>query len=459
MEQLEEEEKHGSCKYYDRLIAIGGRPSAPINPDPDPCPSWKTGINKQYHALDYLLNESGRAYRELQQWKDFRSHRQMSRRSLEDFNKYKERIRRFEQEKGIEWTVQLQLELEQQTKLNEWREYYIYEYRKRDRLQVRYERAQLEMKEAQEKLKVAALNGSKISDTILKARSEESLRYDKKMEEAREELRSAQKRLKEMEASESHGAIESARSGLEEAQKRLEVAKSDEMEQLVNEWKRKGMENGVEHAIRGLSGASLDLEALDSRLKWIAGEFPKIAVEIQRSRQDQDKGLTRLSNEVASENRQHPRKSARHRGNFAPFQPALGPFSARVSKVTQRKGDAPNRGQNATLQRMLQSEKHADGDQQQSISKRAAVPLPSDSGPVHSRHPLSSRPLRRSVRIRERTEKLRALASDPKVESHPVHKLAKPTSRHITFPAGHCGKPQGVSKTKSRRATVKRNHG
>jgi len=94
------------------LKDLGGRPSAAVNPDPD-----------------RQSDEAERVFTELQRWRWFRYRQRRVRASLERFERYTDDVLRYAQEEKIEWTVNLQLDLEQQTKLDEWKEYYIFEGR------------------------------------------------------------------------------------------------------------------------------------------------------------------------------------------------------------------------------------------------------------------------------------------------------------------------------------------
>lgn len=120
----------GVYRTYNNLKAMGGRPSASINRDPGPCDPSKSDIGKEYHVSDHWERERIRLRDELERWRNFRKHQKQVRRDSESFEKYIEDVSEHIREAGIEWTVQLQRRPGLQRKLDEWKEYYIYEQRR-----------------------------------------------------------------------------------------------------------------------------------------------------------------------------------------------------------------------------------------------------------------------------------------------------------------------------------------
>ena len=102
---------------------MGGRPSAPITLDPGPCPPSKSESD---HLRYHIVDQDDRMDYELGLWEDFREYQKGVRRP-EEFEKYVENVREHRQDTGIEWDVELREE--RQTKLDEWKEYYLYELR------------------------------------------------------------------------------------------------------------------------------------------------------------------------------------------------------------------------------------------------------------------------------------------------------------------------------------------
>ncbi|KAF2191255.1 hypothetical protein K469DRAFT_367718 [Zopfia rhizophila CBS 207.26] len=159
---------------------MGGRPSREINPDPGPCPASKSDIDKRYYISDHWHREAGQIEREMKRWLDFRWQQFKMRENSKKFNKYKEAVHNYREEKGIDWAVELQLD--RQTKLDEWREYYIYEHRKRRALEKALDRAKRELKPAKERMRKAKRNRSVgVPETVLSKRAAEMVRYREKI--------------------------------------------------------------------------------------------------------------------------------------------------------------------------------------------------------------------------------------------------------------------------------------
>ena len=137
-----EEEIAAIYRTYNRLKKMGGRPSAPINPDPGPCDPSKSAIDKEYHISDHWHGERNRVGEEMRRWVEFRKHQERVRGDQESFEKYIEDVSKHIRDAGIKWTVQLQRKPEQQRKfrVDNWKEYYIYEHRKRRGLEKNLER-------------------------------------------------------------------------------------------------------------------------------------------------------------------------------------------------------------------------------------------------------------------------------------------------------------------------------
>ena len=123
-EVFEIRSKKRTYELYDSLIQKGGRPTAPINPDPgeiDP-----TDSQAPIHGLNHWTNEETRIEKELLFWKAFRRKQSQVRRSPEEFNAFKKSILEFSHEKELSWDLMLNIRADEQPLKTEWFEYYFY---------------------------------------------------------------------------------------------------------------------------------------------------------------------------------------------------------------------------------------------------------------------------------------------------------------------------------------------
>jgi hypothetical protein len=112
-------------KYYQQLIDRGGRPSQPIKPiGPCPPPTYDDMFTRYCdHCANHWDVEINRAMAELEAWTSFFRYRASARKPAK-LESYKSYIHKHLRTEGFSWTIELQLE--RQTKLDEWREYYLY---------------------------------------------------------------------------------------------------------------------------------------------------------------------------------------------------------------------------------------------------------------------------------------------------------------------------------------------
>lgn len=268
---------------YKELKDMGGRPSRAVNPDPGPC--HKSEKDKRYHVSDHWSREAGKFERELNRWLDFRWLQFKKREDSKVSDKYQEAIHKYQGKNRIGWVVELQLD--RQTKTDEWKEYYIYEHRKRLPLERELEQAKRELEPREEEMRKAERNGSVGVDWS--SRAEELVRYDEKISRAQKEVDIAQKRLNVLSVEkppltvEKDSMITQAEEDLESAQKRLESQKSEELEQLNKEVERTTAQARLRDQQRKVDSVNTRLKRLDTLLEWIAGQFTEIAMEYASS--------------------------------------------------------------------------------------------------------------------------------------------------------------------------------
>ena len=449
----------------------GGRPSREINPEPGPCPPSKSDIDKEYHVEDHWCAEEGRTKKELARWEKFREYQESHRDSAEIFDKYKDRVSKFQQEKGIEWTAELQQDWQTQSQLVEWREYYIYEYRKRRALEKELKRAERKLALQEEKMRTAESNGSTVR-VDLRGRAAESVKYQKEMSEARKEVELAQSRLAaakidvRLDAAERDASIWRAQEGLDTARKRLGATQSDELDMLHEEFERSGIEDGLRNCQGGVTCAEFYLEQLDTLLKWIEGEFPKIIAGMERAGQGQAQpSNSGPSPSESTRNDRQPKsgRNTRQKTKHPTAQSVIRPVhSSRVSKASRKR--------TRSLDRELARQRNRSSTPLADIRGQVAV-QPSSKEPVRRSRRIAGLTLdsalssssynsiapRRSVRIAGRTEKQRIVASIPNLKptQSSVASKRKSTRRMTQMNAGYSGRPQGISRTGSPRSMVK----
>ncbi|KAF2259155.1 hypothetical protein CC78DRAFT_83114 [Lojkania enalia] len=512
-EERIERTRYGAYENYRDLKDVGGRPSREINPDPGPCPLWKSDIDKRYHVPDHWNGELWRTRDELTRWLDFRWHQFRKRGDPKIFNKYKEAVHKHRQVKDIGWAAELQLG--RQTKLDEWWEYYLYEHRKRGALEKELDRAKRELEPAKERMKKAKRNGSVgVPETAFSGRWGELIRYDEKILQAQKEVEMAQKRLdvlwveESLSTAERNMLTEQAEEELESAQKRLEAEKSDELDQLSKESERETAQSNLAGCQGKVNYANARLEQLDTLLEWIAGqstevateyassswierEFPQIAAKYAPSNRDSQSNGThqgqgqavlpylrpspnepaRKASQLAGNSTRCRRRSARERSPLSQVQPS------KVSKPSQRRRRPLNQKRSTIRDGVWPPEGHANDVVQIEeqgppkvalrrsvrISQRTRGPAPPSPGLVRATKKTSQRCLdsvaRRSARISDRTEKIRSLGSDADVKPTRSSTTAgQKSARHITVHTNiaYSGTPQGISKTRRWKTTPKK---
>ena len=110
---------------YDELVVTGGKPSAPIT-HPRPCGPSERDVRRWTYEWS---EEVSRVRNEWHHWKTFREHQQQVRASEEHFLQYATMMDNYHEiEVGFPLAIQLCLQAEQQSTLDEWKEYYVFEH-------------------------------------------------------------------------------------------------------------------------------------------------------------------------------------------------------------------------------------------------------------------------------------------------------------------------------------------
>ncbi|MCJ1304426.1 hypothetical protein MMC08_007238 [Hypocenomyce scalaris] len=270
-EEAAEETRAEAYEYYNKLTQAGGRPSRPIQSDPGP---WDPSLgDEELHGTSHWEKELRRYMNELERWENFRKYQQAIRKNPEKFRGSIERACEYQSKRGIDVHLDSQFQVEEQTMLDTWKEYYLYEHRKLGPLEASLERALKELGPAKVELKAARLGGSIIPE-ILEAGQQNR--------EAFRRMSSAQKRVKALESDDSTSAveIEQAQKEVKSAQKRYEETSKAEILRGI-----------VTRAESGVRVAMLKVEKHMTWLKSIEGQLPAIVSEQAGQSQEEGKQL------------------------------------------------------------------------------------------------------------------------------------------------------------------------
>jgi hypothetical protein len=275
--------KMAAYEMFRDLKDMGGRPSREVDADPGPCPASKSNTDEKYHIPDHWNAESRRIKSELTRWLDFRWHQFNMRKDLKTFDLYKKNV-------GEHWIKnglggRLQLQLDRQTKLDEWREYYLYEHEKRSTLEKGVELAKQELEHSMERMRKAGRNGSlEVCAAMLSSQWENLDERHERLSQAREEVDMAQRRLdvlssEKMPAARRRIMIMQAEEELEAAEKTLVAEQTSDFGLAKREAERRHTQQTLA-LIRGkLSNIETCLKQLDNLLEWITGQSADIATE------------------------------------------------------------------------------------------------------------------------------------------------------------------------------------
>ena len=158
------------CKHTQLVRQIAGNhydksrsSPRPIRYDPGP---WDpaSGKWKKFYVQDHWAEEAHVFEPELKRWTAFRNYQQHIRKDPEKFPAYRQYIRQYREENALESPVQLHLQAEQQTKLDEWKEYQVIQHRKLAKKQRKLRKTQREVELAHEGLEAADSDNLRVGD-------------------------------------------------------------------------------------------------------------------------------------------------------------------------------------------------------------------------------------------------------------------------------------------------------
>ena len=126
----------------DRLLALGGRPLRPLNFDPAPWDPSMT-IREEHHIQKHRNQQSDTCKPELERWEAFRAAQKVARADALKFSEHERSVQKYRIKHGFKGSIRLHLKPEQQTALNEWKEYQVFQHcqlvtRERDVQQARH---------------------------------------------------------------------------------------------------------------------------------------------------------------------------------------------------------------------------------------------------------------------------------------------------------------------------------
>lgn len=122
-DEITAEYRRENAQVYYELIEMGGRPAYPLEisiAGPGNYGEYAKMID--YWGTDYL-GQKGK-------WIYFRNFQRRRRRNAEVFDQYKQEVHEYRQNEGIEGDIQLLFDVEQQTKVDEWKEFHYFQHKK-----------------------------------------------------------------------------------------------------------------------------------------------------------------------------------------------------------------------------------------------------------------------------------------------------------------------------------------
>lgn len=178
-----------------QLRRMGGRPTRECTDNGDPyTPSTEYETERAYQTRDHWGRRVEQAESEWNRWMQFRRHQYESRRTPAERTRHIQDVHSCTQEQGLDWI--LELSLSHQTKIDEWREYLIFERRKCTALERRLVGAQQDLATArQQAVELERCKPLGTSHEISSGQWQELLSYDKQRTQAEKRLKITQKRL------------------------------------------------------------------------------------------------------------------------------------------------------------------------------------------------------------------------------------------------------------------------
>lgn len=140
-------------KWYNDLVRMGGRPGFPlelsfVNPK---------SYGEYADIIKYLGDGTG-FLKQREAWIRFRKFQRRNRRTTDTFDQYRRDMYEYWQKEGVEVDIRLLFDAKQQTKVDEWKEYYYFEHRELGQMRVEAEKGRQQRE--QERIEWEATHGT-----------------------------------------------------------------------------------------------------------------------------------------------------------------------------------------------------------------------------------------------------------------------------------------------------------
>lgn len=159
-EELRQENLRGELNAYRELVEDGGRPShhpsdfrRDILPQSDGRPDIFEYWSDICHGSECILQQQS------WHWSKFRKYQDRKRQELFGFERYVDALKNYRTSKGLEGEILLSQRRQEQSHLDDWREYQVWELAKSDRVDKRMARATQDKEASQQRLLAAVHAG------------------------------------------------------------------------------------------------------------------------------------------------------------------------------------------------------------------------------------------------------------------------------------------------------------
>lgn len=143
LSEMEASDRQAAAAAYNTILQMGGRPSR--MPPSDLRPQTSIDMNTQvYPALHHPSDVGTQLREELERWRMFRKYQNDIRRDQYAFRQLQQRLQNYWHKEGLRHDLKpdLQFQAQNQTKLEEWKEFYFFQYQRSGWMEKKIEEAQ-----------------------------------------------------------------------------------------------------------------------------------------------------------------------------------------------------------------------------------------------------------------------------------------------------------------------------